>query len=222
MADSPKVEFLFPEKLRWECQKCGKCCTSLLTYHVQPTANMRVMQSHLPHPENLPVMSIFEVRMLSGELKKPILAFSQIPGIQFDETENIVMDVSFTPKYEMGNYTHCLFFNPESELCTIHDIKPIGCRLYPFGDFSLLYSVSKDEVVIGVDFHCRGIGKGNIVDLKKIQDYILQLRDLTFQSIDFWLDKKISSKPVFEFRNRNRRNPTSDEMIRLLDLTRFL
>ncbi|RLG78751.1 MAG: hypothetical protein DRO13_06790 [Thermoprotei archaeon] len=36
---------------------------------------------------------------------------------------------------------HCIFLDPSTNMCTIYEHRPLGCRLYP-----LVYDVDRDEV----------------------------------------------------------------------------
>ena len=45
----------------------------------------------------------------------------------------------------------CPFFEPETSRCTIYQIRPLDCQLYPF---ALMFNADGSSVVLGVDMLC--------------------------------------------------------------------
>lgn len=199
------VEFRVPDTLRWECMQCGKCC--------EETFNP-------PHTEKFPHMTIHEVARIAKLLKRAPLTFCDAPNIQYDQTENLVMNVLFTPKYREGTTCSCIFFDPSANLCAIHDAKPLACRLYPFHYQQV--SFSDNKIMLEVNRGCPGIGKGRVFDRKEVKTLVLQIQRSLIDSILFWSNKKISMKPAVTFQKRAGRRPTSEELIELLALKHFL
>ena len=50
-----------------------------------------------------------------------------------------------------GDMYICPCFNPETSECTIYQIRPLDCQIYPF---ALMYNQDQTQVVLGVDMIC--------------------------------------------------------------------
>ncbi len=89
--------------LRFECTKCGKCCTNRGEY-----ANVYVNPA--------------ESQALADFLGLSLRTFKRRYTFVDDDGWR---QLSFSD-------TGCVFLDPESNLCRVHSARPIQCRTFPF------------------------------------------------------------------------------------------
>ena len=215
-----KVTFLLPENFKWECQQCGKCCID-----IYDTSYMTMYDSHRGYvpsdlPSNLVCMTVFEIRKLAKQLNMHPFDFSWPILMLYDDKKQYIADIYFTFKSFHPMY-HCIFFDRKTKKCKIHPIIPLDCRIYPFQDREDL-SVG-DEIAISVDMACSGIGKGDYIDLKRLNNLILQRELLKRKSKRYWMKKKIPiPKRLFNSIRIRGTTPSPKEAINTLNLRKYV
>jgi len=85
---------------------------------------------------------------------------------------------------ESGGHHFCTFFAPQTNTCTIYDVRPFECRLYPF-----VLVKEKDKVVVSAHHAC---------------PYVQEKKDSEeFQKYAAYLKKYFSQKEIVDFVKRN-------------------
>jgi Fe-S-cluster containining protein len=70
---------------------------------------------------------------------------------------------------------HCVFYDPQTRMCKIYDIRPVGCRMYP-----LVY----DGRSVTVDKTCPTWNTVPRSEIKRLSPYVLQfLEDVKLTKI---------------------------------------
>lgn len=155
----PKLIWDVPKGFKFECQRCGRCCTNqgghkyLDRETLMEVMGMRVVvdKGYEGLPKNLPYVTFPEAKTL---LKR---GYDVVTPAMIVKGERLSM-IQFTMK-QSGNCCCCL----QNRLCILHliGLKPLSCRIYPVG---IRYDRAKNELAIYIiDAHCPGIGKGKVV-----------------------------------------------------------
>ena len=94
------------------------------------------------------------VHLKSRSNIEAVLSLKEIDRIQrvtgrsnFYEKENSSYADTIYYRLKTTEEGWCVFYNTETEKCSIHDIKPIGCRLYPL-DFERFEPNEKDSWIL--------------------------------------------------------------------------
>ena len=215
-----KVTFLLPENFKWECQQCGKCCIDI--YNMSHINLYCYHKAYLPSdlPSNLVYMTVFEIRKLAKQLNMHPFDFSWPIMTLYDDKKQHIADIYFTFKSSHPMH-HCIFFDWKTKTCKIHPTKPLDCRIYPFQDREDL-SVG-DEIAVSVDMACSGIGKGDFIDLKKLNNLVLQRELLRRKSKAYWIKKKIPiPRKLFDSIRIRGTTPSPAEAINALKLRKYI
>ena len=124
---------------RFECRRCGNCCTMLNDGAPVYVRDVKRIARHLG-------LSVY--RFLRRYCR---IAFREV---YFDEGP-LVIPMIFT----------CVFYSNHSKACSIHDVKPNLCLLAPF--ISLL--IHSEKMIAGLEEHCEGFGFGPEVSRAEIE-----------------------------------------------------
>lgn len=171
-------------------------------------------------PSNLVYMTVFEIRKLAKQLNMHPFDFSWPIMTLYDDKKQHIADIYFTFR-SLPLMHHCIFFDWITKTCKIHPIKPLNCRIYPFQDREDL-SVG-DEIAISVDMACSGIGKGDHIDLKKLNNLVLQRELLRRKSKRYWIKKKIHiPRKLFDSIRIRGTTPSPEEAINSLNLRKYI
>ncbi len=103
---------------------------------------------------------------------------------------DVYISNSFHPhirsKGEKCQHIGCCFFDEESKLCTIYDLRPATCRCYPFliapvetlpDEFEVEEDIvwtNRGPFVLLYQKDCKGFGAGEAIDREKIVDLCLK------------------------------------------------
>lgn len=122
------------KELRFECKRCGNCCTDENTI-VNVTYNdiIRIKDAlnlNLEELNHILAFFIFEEEMREEDEKKMVI--SPI------ETEKGLAFVGLRKKYDGS----CYFYDQKEEKCLIYKARPAFCRTFPF---SFKVTGEKDE-----------------------------------------------------------------------------
>ena len=144
------------EEFKFECTRCGNCCTDKNTIvNVTYFDILRIKNGlNLSIDEILETLGffIFDKMPSEEELKKMI-----VPPI---ETEN---GLAFTGLNKRENGS-CYFYNIDEKKCMIYNLRPKFCRTFPF-TFSIIFNdKSPEKAKIKMSYtvksieYCPGIG----------------------------------------------------------------
>ncbi len=118
--------------IRFKCKMCGSCCRRLLNLEI--TA--------------YDIVNWWELG------RKDIIA--HLVAIQDDVARSYGVPFIFTfPRRGDGS---CIYLR--GNICTIHEIKPLACRIYPFGLGPNYELIIQEE--------CRGLGEGDPVNIDEV------------------------------------------------------
>ncbi|GEM_PF-5844535 len=118
--------------IRFKCKMCGSCCRRLLNLEI--TA--------------YDIVNWWEIG------RKDIIA--HLVAIQDDVARSYGVPFIFTfPRRGDGSCIYLL-----NNLCSIHEIKPLACRIYPFGLGPNYELIIQEE--------CRGLGEGDVVNIDDV------------------------------------------------------
>ncbi|TET02178.1 MAG: YkgJ family cysteine cluster protein [Promethearchaeota archaeon] len=143
-------------KLRFECVRCGNCCTDLNT--LVNTIYIDVLRIknglNLTIDEVLEILGfyVFDQAPSSKEIDRMV-----VPPIQ---TERGVAFIGLKKKPN----GQCFFYDETKERCSIYTFRPGFCRTFPF-TFTILNDKNKKESEINIFYtekgiqYCRGIGE---------------------------------------------------------------
>ena len=143
-------------KLRFECVRCGKCCTDLNTLVNTTYIDVLRIKSGL----NLTIDEVIEIL--------GFYVFDQTPSSK--EIDRMVVQpiqtergMAFTGLKKRQN-GYCFFYDEAKERCSIYEFRPGFCRTFPF-KLTTLNNKNKKKSEINIFYtekgiqYCRGIGE---------------------------------------------------------------
>lgn len=152
------------QELRFECVRCGRCCTDDKTI-VNLTYNdiirlKKALNLNLDELNHILAFYVFEEEPTEEDKKKMVV--SPI------ETERGLAYVGLRKKSDGS----CYFFDKKDKKCLIYNARPNFCRTFPFSFEVLDESVHKKELIDnGIQIkikltekgkeYCPGIGEGH-------------------------------------------------------------
>lgn len=163
------------EIVKFKCQRCGTCC-----HHNRP----------LDFEELIPMERLKEFCERSNLIyltEKDINSISRRTGkepAQFvdtlydydgcfvkvkDNARKVILDL---PVMKSKADTTCTFYENG---CTIYPVRPIACRLFPFRVEEETAPNGDTLLNIGYNPTCPGIGKGEVVDKRKLERLVSEL-----------------------------------------------
>jgi Fe-S-cluster containining protein len=132
------------KKARFECQQCGRCCTSPVSLFLSSK-------------------DIEEIKKLGYD------SFFEIINVLYrDKFTGKAVEVPRTIM-RAREFGYCFFHDPVTKLCDIYNSRPEICRLFPFTRLSI---DEKNIIYSRPHELCRGIGKGDLVDTLYIKSII--------------------------------------------------
>lgn len=141
---SRKQRSWFSDGLRFECTQCGACCTGTPGLVQFTTQEGEAMAEQL----KLSSQEFFERHAMSGD-EEGLWEMGEV------QTEH-GFDCVLLERCESSGKTWC----------TAHDSRPLQCRTWPFWPDNLRNKKSWNKAAK----ECEGIGRGDIVPLRVIQD----------------------------------------------------
>ena len=144
------------KSIRFQCVKCGHCCT-----------NQKIIVN-LTHKDLFRLEREFN---LKGKDLLPFIGFYLVEG-DYSE-EKIVFPPIKTTKgnaylgLKKTNEGYCIFLEPKSKVCLIHENRPQICRTFPF-----TYNMKNGWLSWGISEaakDCIGLGKGKKISKKHLE-----------------------------------------------------
>ena len=154
------------EEFRFECTKCGNCCTDKNTIvNVTYLDILRIkngLDFTLNEVNEILGFYVFDKKLAQEELKKMVL--SPI------ETEKGLAFIGLMKKAS----GECYFFNSQTKKCSIYTVRPMFCRTFPFTFRIVFDKQDKTKAKIIMFYtekgknYCPGIGlEAPIIDEKE-------------------------------------------------------
>jgi Fe-S-cluster containining protein len=162
------------EGIRFECQKCGSCC-----HHRRPTdfdelVPMERLQEFV-EKSNLIYLTEKDIENISRKAGLPPRDFVdtlyEYDGHTVrveDSGTKVVLDL---PVMKSKQDTTCVFYKED---CKIYSQRPRACRLFPFRVEEK--STPEGDIILNISYNssCPGIGKGEIMDSRKLEKLVVE------------------------------------------------
>lgn len=174
------------EEVKFECQQCGMCCVGFWRIKVS-LIGQDLVELAKAVPNVYDYVEFVDLKLSKNNLKAT--------WVKTDKEEGYIV-----LKYKDLPTSPCVFLKDNK--CTVYNHRPDMCRMFPF-DFgvNVIDSNKGRDIEIDIAFRdfCKGIGKGDNIDLK-------DLGDKTIASYNACLDWK-------KFVERWNENPRSFETL---------
>jgi hypothetical protein len=162
------------DNIRFKCQRCGSCC-----HHKRPL----VFDDLIPAEQiedfwrssNLIYLTEKDVHAISNRtgMRPPdfvdtLYDYSECYVKIEDEGRRVILDL---PVLKSKEDTTCVFYQ---EGCSIYSVRPIACRLFPFRVEE--ETLDNGDILLNISYNptCPGIGKGKMVDKKKLEGLVAE------------------------------------------------
>ncbi len=182
-------------EFKFECNRCGTCCTDNKTIVNLTITDLNRLKNglNLDIDELLEITSFYVLKeMQSSEALEQMV----IPPITTEKGKSFIA----LRKNEDGN---CIFYNQEKKKCRIYSIRPCFCRTFPFS-----FNLNEDEKVKILitekgKKYCEGINdKAPVIDVK------------SWKSLGKKALKDLEKNANFIFNwNKNEKNPTAKKFL---------
>ncbi len=163
------------EDVLFTCQRCGSCC-----HHRRPeefddiVPQERVKEfwekSNLIYLTEKDINRICRRTKLDPEDFVDTLYEDKKGSVRVEDSgRKVVLDMPVMKTKEDGT---CVFYDGEKG-CTIHPLRPIACRLFPF--LVVEDSTPKGDILLNISYNpsCPGIGKGRPVNKKGLEKMVV-------------------------------------------------
>ena len=160
--------------IRFKCQRCGSCC-----HHKRPLEYDDLIPAEqiedFWRSSNLIYLTEKDVHAISNRTgKRPpdfvdtLYDYSECYVKIEDEGRKVILDL---PVMRSKEDTTCVFYQ---EGCSIYSVRPIACRLFPFRVEE--ETLSNGDILLNISYNptCSGIGKGKMVDKKKLEGLVTE------------------------------------------------
>ncbi len=175
------IDLILPEDFSYSCKQCN-LCELPSNYSINPIPNKGnqpygklFSERRIGFPSNMVSTSIIEVLNISSETKSDVKDIA-LPILFMKNISGEITDTQLALRQNEGI---CIYQNLENKLCSIHDVKPMSCRNYPF----MINQIEEKQFLVEVDFSCPGLSTNNHFSQDTIVDEILSNILQTEQSI---------------------------------------
>lgn len=160
------------DDIRFQCQRCGSCC-----HHRRPKEFDGLVQSErlkeFWEKSNLIYLTKKDIdkigrraRMTPEDFVDTLYKYDGCSVRVEDSGRKIILDL---PVMKSRKDTLCILYN---DGCSIYPVRPNACRLFPFRVDEETMPDGDMLLNIGYNPSCPGIGKGNLVDKKKLKELV--------------------------------------------------
>ncbi|WP_348305072.1 YkgJ family cysteine cluster protein [Methanothrix sp.] len=160
--------------IRFQCQRCGSCC-----HHKRPLEFDDLIPAEqiedFWRSSNLIYLTEKDVHAISNRtgMRPPdfvdtLYDYSECYVKIEDEGRRVILDL---PVMKSKEDTTCVFYQ---EGCSIYSVRPIACRLFPFRVEE--ETLDNGDILLNISYNptCPGIGKGKMVDKKKLEGLVAE------------------------------------------------
>ncbi|MGM9571303.1 MAG: YkgJ family cysteine cluster protein [bacterium] len=113
-----------------QCRQCGSCCCHLPGFFAPHSEAVKKLALYLQEDEAaVKNYLVRDYRSPFGEkvwFWSPAMVDKEGKKLIAADIENYPLEAERAGR-EGG---HCIFFDPETRLCRIHPVKPLGCKIY--------------------------------------------------------------------------------------------
>lgn len=113
-----------------QCRQCGSCCCHLPGFFAPHSEAVKKLALYLQEDEAaVKNYLVRDYRSPFGEkvwFWSPAMVDKEGKKLTAADIENYPLEAERAGR-EGG---HCIFFDPETRLCRIHPVKPLGCKIY--------------------------------------------------------------------------------------------
>ena len=160
------------DNIRFQCQRCGSCCHHKRPLDFDDLVPME-RQKEFWVKSNLIYLTKKDVTVISKKTgRRPEDIVDTLYGYDGcyvkvkDLGSKVVLDL---PVMKSKKDTTCIFYQKG---CTIYSVRPIACRLFPFRVEE--ETMPNGDIMLAINYNstCPGMGKGNIVDKRKLEKLV--------------------------------------------------
>jgi hypothetical protein len=162
------------DNIRFKCQRCGSCC-----HHKRPLEFDDLIPAEqiedFWRSSNLIYLTEKDVHAISNrtgmrpsDFVDTLYDYSECYVKIEDEGRRVILDL---PVLKSKEDTTCVFYQ---EGCSIYSVRPIACRLFPFRVEE--ETLDNGDILLNISYNptCPGIGKGKMVDKKKLEGLVAE------------------------------------------------
>jgi len=160
--------------IKFKCQRCGSCC-----HHRRPEEfdNLVPMErlKEFVEKSNLIYLTEKDVSAISkrtglkpAEFVDTLYEYDGCFVKVEDEGNKVILDL---PVMKSKEDTTCVL---HKEGCTVYPVRPRACRLFPFRVEEETTPAGDMMLNISYNHTCPGIGKGQRVDRKKLEELVVE------------------------------------------------
>lgn len=160
------------DDIRFECQRCGSCCHHRRPQEFDdlvPLDRLREFweRSNLIYltEEDIDKIGRRE-RLQPGDFVDTLYEYDGCFVKIDDSGRKVILDL---PVMKSKIDTTCVFYK---EGCSVYPVRPKACRLFPFRVEEETTPEGDILLNIGYNLGCPGIGKGKVVDRKKLEKLV--------------------------------------------------
>jgi Fe-S-cluster containining protein len=162
------------EDVRFKCQRCGSCCHHRRPLDFDDLVPMKRLQEFV-EKSNLIYLTEKDIENISRKAGLPPRDFVdtlyEYDGHTVrveDSGTKVVLDL---PVMKSKQDTTCVFYK---EGCKIYPQRPRACRLFPFRVEEK--STPEGDIILNISYNagCPGIGKGEIMDSRKLEKLVVE------------------------------------------------
>ena len=182
--------------IRFKCQRCGSCC-----HHKRPLEFDDLIPAEqiedFWRSSNLIYLTEKDVHAISNRtgMRPPdfvdtLYDYSECYVKIEDDGRRVILDL---PVLKSKEDTTCVFYQ---EGCSIYSVRPIACRLFPFRVEE--ETLDNGDILLNISYNptCPGIGKGKMVDRKKLEGLVAEQFLLRTEDISPHIQKLNSSGEI--------------------------
>lgn len=187
-------EYEFPDTQGFQCNpdkmSCGKCCSmpfnvtfkeinrinNFLKNWLRSAEFNDFVLDHATSLQTHITFNPFFLEAIYDKYRRNVQTFFK--PAYFTTKDNTLFVLSYRLSYHRTT-GKCIFFNPMSYKCVIHDIRPTECRIYPF-NFEYDFRINRKIKVFIVE-KCEALTNAKPVDKSSLEEAIREFTATLFE-----------------------------------------
>jgi Fe-S-cluster containining protein len=162
------------DDVRFKCQRCGSCCHHKRPLDFDDLVPMERLREFV-EKSNLIYLTEEDIENISRKAGRSpndfVDTLYEYDGHTVrveDSGTKVVLDL---PVMKSKRDTTCVFYEGG---CKIYSLRPRACRLFPFRVEEK--STPEGDIALGISYNpsCPGIGKGEIMDRRKLEKLVVE------------------------------------------------